>query len=427
MSQTPRTPDSETAVFQRYAAASRAVESALCCPVQYAGDHLSKIPAEILEKDYGCGDPSPYVNRGETVLDLGSGGGKLCYILAQVVGAEGHVIGVDANPDMLALARRYQVHMAETLGYANVDFRYGMIQDLRLDLEQLHQRLAAAPVATAADWVRGRSLEEELRQSHPLVADNSVDCVVSNCVLNLVRTQDREQLFAEIFRVLKPGGRAAISDIVCDADVPEHLQRDGELWSGCLSGAFREDRFVAAFKAAGFHGMTIVKRQTEPWQTIEGLEFRSLTLVAWKGTDPVRSESKEEAVIYRGPFEEVRDEAGTIYRRGSRTSVSPTTLGASEPPSLRRHVRVSRQGRRSDRIRCLLRGARPRQLLARTWERAAGCRSSKRVIAAIRRAAAVEEHHAGRTIAKAAPQAGLCAGERPAKRISPGWPLMLSW
>lgn len=274
--------DPESAVRARYSAASQAVEPALCCPVEYAGNYLAAIPQEILERDYGCGDPSPFVQSGETVLDLGSGGGKLCYILAQVVGPRGRIIGVDCNGEMLALARKHQAAVAARLGYANVEFRFGLIQDLQLDLERLHARLSEQPICSAEDWLASRSREEELRRESPLVADDAVDCVVSNCVLNLVRKPDREQLFSEIFRVLKPGGRAAISDIVSDQDVPLALQRDGELWSGCLSGAYRLDRFVDAFARAGFPAPRIVRRQSEPWRTVAGIEFRSVTVVAVK-------------------------------------------------------------------------------------------------------------------------------------------------
>ncbi len=315
----------ESSVYARYAAASQQVEPALCCPVTYAGDFLALIPAEIIEKDYGCGDPSPYVQAGETVLDLGSGAGKLCYLLAQVVGAQGHVIGVDCNQDMLQLARKYQSEMATKLGFANVEFRYGLIQDLQLNLELLGEQLAQRPTQTAADWVALRSVEEESRRQFPLVADNSVDCVVSNCVLNLVRQQDRRQLFAEIFRVLKPGGRAAISDIVADEDVPEKMQQDGYLWSGCLSGAFREDRFLNAFVEAGFHGVQIAKRQAEPWQTIEGIEFRSMTVVAYKSKSGA-SYDLNQAVVYKGPFQHVTDDAGHVFPRGVRMAVSDRTF-----------------------------------------------------------------------------------------------------
>jgi len=102
-------------------------------------------------------------------------------------------------------------------------------------------------------------------------------------VLNLVRQKDRKALFAELFRVLKRGGRAAISDIVSDKTVPEEMKRDAELWSGCLSGAFREDEFLKAFEDAGFYGIEIDKRAKDPWQTINGIKFRSVTIVAYKG------------------------------------------------------------------------------------------------------------------------------------------------
>ncbi|MCA8990941.1 MAG: methyltransferase domain-containing protein [Planctomycetaceae bacterium] len=325
-------PSIESSVYQRYAAASNTVEAALCCPVSYAGNYLSNIPQEIIDKDYGCGDPSPYVNAGETVLDLGSGGGKLCYILAQVVGERGKIIGVDCNPEMLALARKYQSEMVERLGYANVDFRYGMIQDLKLNLDLLGKRLDDAPIRSPQDWVQSRFAEEELREQSPLVQSGSVDCVVSNCVLNLVRQQDRRQLFDEVFRVLKPGGRAAISDIVADEDVPLHMQRDGHLWSGCLSGAFREDRFLQAFRDAGFHGVHIAKRQSEPWQTIEGIEFRSVTVLAYKAAGGEEFDLNQ-AAMYKGPFSDIRDDFGHIFKRGEWTAVGDKTFQLlSRPP-----------------------------------------------------------------------------------------------
>ena len=184
--------NSDQAVKERYSAAAQASEEALCCPVSYNPRYLKAIPEEIIEKDYGCGDPSPFVGPGETVLDLGSGGGKLCYIAAQIVGQNGSVIGVDCNADMLELARKYQQPIAENLGFHNTDFRCGQIQDLKLNLELLAERWGNRPLNSASDWLDLRYLEEELRQSHPLVENDSVDCVVSNCVLNLVNPNDRQ-------------------------------------------------------------------------------------------------------------------------------------------------------------------------------------------------------------------------------------------
>ena len=100
--------DIESAVRERYGAASNEIETALCCPVEYDRELLKILPDEIIERDYGCGDPSKFVKVGETVLDLGSGGGKICYIASQIVGANGRVIGVDTNKEMLALAGKYQ-------------------------------------------------------------------------------------------------------------------------------------------------------------------------------------------------------------------------------------------------------------------------------------------------------------------------------
>jgi ubiquinone/menaquinone biosynthesis C-methylase UbiE len=315
----------ESSVQSRYSSAAREREPALCCPVRYRSEYLDVIPTEIIERDYGCGDPTPFVRSGDTVLDLGSGGGKVCYILSQVVGPEGRVIGVDCNADMLALARSYRKQVADKIGFANVEFRCGLIQDLALDLERLAAEAAGLQLSTPQDWLALRQVEQRLRQEHPLVADNSVDCIVSNCVLNLVRPEDRHQLFAEVFRVLRLGGRVAISDIVSDEDVPDDLQRDPELWSGCVSGAFRQDRFLKAFEDAGFYGIQIAERPAEPWRTIEGIEFRSLTVVAYKGKQGPCLDRKQ-AVVYRGPFKQVEDDDNHVYYRGERMAVCDKTF-----------------------------------------------------------------------------------------------------
>src|SRR5216117_2191499 len=139
----------ESAVKSRYAAAAKAPEAALCCPVEYDRRYLEIIPAEVIEKDYGCGDPSSYVRPGETVLDLGSGAGKICFIAAQVVGPNGRVIGVDMTDEMLAVARRNAPIVSERLGYSNVEFRKGRIQDLALDLERLDVELRRRPITDA--------------------------------------------------------------------------------------------------------------------------------------------------------------------------------------------------------------------------------------------------------------------------------------
>lgn len=322
---------SEESVYSRYEDAAQTVDDALCCPVAYDPQYLEILPEEILRRDYGCGDPSAFVKAGETVLDLGSGGGKICYIASQIVGEAGRVIGVDCNEEMLSLARKYRKQIGERLGYHNVEFRRGLIQDLQLDLDLVSAELERNPVQDHSGWLKLRRLEDRLRAESPMIPDDSVDCVVSNCVLNLVRPQDRKQLLDEVFRVLQKGGRAAISDIVADEDVPDELQADPALWSGCISGAFREDRFLQAFEDAGFHGIELVKREPEPWQVVQGIEFRSVTVVAWKGKQGPCYE-RNQAVIYKGPFSHVKDDDGHIYRRGERTAVCDKTFRLLQRP-----------------------------------------------------------------------------------------------
>lgn len=316
--------EAERAVKEAYTDA--AVKPAgLCCPTLNDPRLLELVPAEILARDYGCGDPTRHVKPGETVLDLGSGAGKAVYLLSQIVGPLGRVIGVDMNDEMLALARRHQRPFAQRLGYANTSFRKGKIQDLALDLEALDRFLAERPVKSSADLAALEAETDRLRREATLVPDASVDVVVSDCVLNLVRPADKERLFREIHRVLKPGGRAVISDIVCDEDVPERLQRDPALWAGCVSGAMREDRFVAAFEEAGLYGVTLVDRPDAPWRTVEGIEFRSATVIAYKGKEGACWDRKQ-AVIYKGPFREVRDDDGHVLRRGVRVAVCDKTF-----------------------------------------------------------------------------------------------------
>lgn len=326
----------EKSVQQRYAAAARAPEAALCCPVEYDRRYLQIIPPEVIEKDYGCGDPSRYLRAGETVLDLGSGTGKICFIAAQVVGPKGRVIGVDMTDEMLSVARRNAPIVAERLGYANVEFRKGRIQDLALDLDLLDRELKARPITDAAAFVAADGLTGELRARHPLVAGDSIDVVVSNCVLNLVEAPAKRRLFEEIFRVLKKGGRAVISDIVSDEPVTEVMRNNSQLWSGCISGALTEEGFLQAFTEAGFYGVQILKRDPQPWRTVEGIEFRSVTVQAFKGMQGACFE-RNQAAIYLGPFKEVLDDDGHRLERGQRHAVCDKTYQLYQKEPYRSH------------------------------------------------------------------------------------------
>lgn len=323
--------DVESEVKRRYSAGANKVEFGLCCPTAYDARSLRILPDEIIEKDYGCGNPSLYAHAGDTVLDLGAGVGKICYILAQRVGKDGRVIGVDFNGDMLGIARKHMDTVAERLGYYNVQFVRGKIQDLALDLDAANRWLRDHPIRGIDDLAAFEAECARLRAQTPAIADTSVDLVVSNCVLNLVRAEDKSRVFSEIFRVLRPNGRAVISDIVCDEDPTDRIRNDAELWSGCIAGAVREDRFLEMFEEAGFYGIEILERRSPPWQTIDGIEFRSITVRAFKGKQGPCLE-RNQAVIYRGPWRSVTDDDGHTYYRGRRMATCDKTYRLMTDP-----------------------------------------------------------------------------------------------
>ncbi len=312
-------------VRQRYEAGAVARQDSLCCPVSYDPRYLEVIPREVIERDYGCGDPTPYLQPGDTVLDLGSGGGKTCFVAAQIVGPAGRVIGIDVNAEMLVLARRHAPTVAAKLGFGNVEFRRGRLEDLAVNLDTLDRRLTENPVSGVEQLARLENFVAQQRQNDPLVASDSVDVVVSNCVLNLVRDEDKRKVFAESFRVLRRGGRAVISDIVADEPVPDHLKNDPELWSGCVSGALEQNEFLRAFEQAGFYGIEILKRDSAPWRTVEGIEFRSITVRAFKGKQGACLDCNQ-AVIYRGPWRKVEDDDGHTLTRGQPMAVCEKTF-----------------------------------------------------------------------------------------------------
>ena len=321
----------KSAVIERYSTAAGQREDLLCCPVDYDPRYLEIIPQEVIERDYGCGDPSKYVNKGETVLDLGSGGGKICFIASQVVGAEGRVIGIDMNDDMLALARNSKAAVAEKAGFDNVTFFKGKIEDLALDRGKLEEYLEKYPIKNGQDLQRFENYTSELRASSPMIKDNSIDVIVSNCVLNLVDEVDKPAMFKELYRVLKKGGRVAISDIISDEEVPVEMKKDPNLWSGCISGAFQEQQFIKMFEDNGFYAITLEKRDEKPWQVVNGIEFRSVTVVAYKGKEGDCWDHKE-ALVYKGPFKEVTDDDGHTFRRGERTAVCRKTFEIFQQP-----------------------------------------------------------------------------------------------
>ncbi len=190
--------------------------------VGYKEEELASVP-EGANLGLGCGNPTALASlkEGETVLDLGSGAGFDCFLAANAVGAAGHVIGVDMTPEMIGKARAN----ARKGGYSNVDFRLGELE-------------------------------------HLPAADNSVDVIISNCVINL--TPDKAAVFREAFRVLKPGGRLAVSDMVLLHELPDVVKQSVAAYVGCLSGAIMKDAYIATIRAAGFDDVRIVEESSFP-------------------------------------------------------------------------------------------------------------------------------------------------------------------
>lgn len=229
-----------TAVRQRYGQIVRDFDkrpNSCCGPSDCCGDtapnvtrvealydtpDVAELPSDVTGMSLGCGDPVTLaaLQPGATVLDLGSGGGIDCFLAAKQVGPSGHVIGVDMTPDMLEKARAN----ARKMGVENVEFRLGEIE-------------------------------------HLPVADESVDVIISNCVINL--SADKPQVFREAYRVLRPGGRLAVSDIVTCGELPPELKQDLDSWASCVAGAWVDKEYVGVIQAAGFVDVSIEEKTAD--------------------------------------------------------------------------------------------------------------------------------------------------------------------
>ena len=190
-----------------------------CCSTDinlYPADLLTTLPEGESAVSYGCGDPITLaaLQPGQTVLDLGSGAGLDCFFAAKKVGEQGRVIGVDMTPEMIARARS----SAQRLKLTNVEFRQGYLEELPVEA-------------------------------------GSVDVIISNCVINLA--PDKSKVFAEAFRVLKPGGKLAVSDIVTDGPLPDAIKKSLSAWAGCVAGAVEARDYVAMMEAVGFTNISI--------------------------------------------------------------------------------------------------------------------------------------------------------------------------
>ena len=238
--------DLRAVVREKYGAAARRVNAggSSCCgastasgcgpdPItsnHYVGDDASEVPAEALAASLGCGNPTALaeLRAGETVLDLGSGGGIDVLLSARRVGPTGMAYGLDMTDEMLALARENE----QKSGLTNVEFLKGEIERIPLP-------------------------------------DSSVDVIISNCVINL--SADKDRVLAEAFRVLKPGGRFAVSDVVVRGPVPAAIRRNVELWIGCVAGALDEGDYRSKLTAAGFENIDI--EPTRIYQSADALSF----------------------------------------------------------------------------------------------------------------------------------------------------------
>jgi SAM-dependent methyltransferase len=207
----------------------------------YGAGETSTLPAEAVAASLGCGNPTALIDlqEGETVLDLGSGGGIDVLLSARRVGPSGKVYGLDMTDEMLALARENQ----RKAGALNVEFLKGDIEHIPLP-------------------------------------DGSVDVIISNCVINL--SSDKARVLREAFRVLRPGGRLAVSDVVVRGDVPPEVRRSVELWVGCVAGALQESEYRTLLAAAGFTGIEV-----EPWRVYNVRDAREFLAQAGVDIDAV--------------------------------------------------------------------------------------------------------------------------------------------
>jgi SAM-dependent methyltransferase len=200
-------------------------------PTLYEATDLAALPETVTGISLGCGDPVAIANlkAGETVLDLGSGGGIDCFLAAQRVGPTGYVIGVDMTESMLALARQNKAK----LGLTNVEFRQGEIENLPVEA-------------------------------------NSIDVIISNCVINL--STDKAAVFREAFRVLKPGGRFTVSDMVTEGEFPAQLRQNVNAWAGCISGALDQADYLAMLRQAGFSQVKVESRRSYGLENLADLD-----------------------------------------------------------------------------------------------------------------------------------------------------------
>ncbi|NDV25292.1 DUF5714 domain-containing protein [Desulfovibrio sp. JC010] len=260
-----------------YTEAADTAKEDILNPACYDPALMDHIPERYRFRGYGCGSPimDAEITEGEHVIDLGSGRGIECFIASKMTGPEGKVTGIDMLDPMLNHAREGQSAVAAKLGYDNMDFRKGYLEILPLD-------------------------------------DDAADLLLSNCVLNL--STDKRRTFAEMFRVLAPGGRLTISDVVCETEPGPEIRNDDTLHGECIAGAQTQKNLCGLLEEAGFESLIMIKRF--PYRTVGGHQFFSLTFSARK---PMESETVK--AVYRGPLKTAVTPGGNILIPGTVTEL----------------------------------------------------------------------------------------------------------
>ncbi|PLX48910.1 MAG: radical SAM protein [Desulfobulbaceae bacterium] len=270
--------DGRAAVREFYGQAARAANDDIVNPFAQSQATAAFIPEVAKQRSYGCGSPiqDAAPHAGETLVDLGSGSGVECFMAAEKVGEEGRVYGIDMTDAMLELAKESLPEVAARLGYANVAFKKGFLEEIPLP-------------------------------------DECADVVISNCVINL--SPDKRRTFQEVMRILKPGGRLVVADIVTDEAIPTAIKNNEQFRGECLGGAMQQEDLMAMLGAAGFTAMELITRL--PYRQVNDTRFYSLTFRAWKP-----AAAREVEVIYRGPFAAVHTEGGRLLLKGKRTRLT---------------------------------------------------------------------------------------------------------
>lgn len=299
---------------------SNDLKTSACCPIDAMPKHIrpliGNIHEEVISKFYGCGSPIPYALEGKTVLDLGCGTGRDCYIASQLVGKEGNVIGVDMTENQLEVAKRHVDYHMLKFGYKkpNVEFKLSHIENLQ----------------------------------EAGIKDESVDVVISNCVINL--SPDKQAVFEEIFRVLKPGGELYFSDIFTDRRIPEKLQYDKVLVGECLGGAMYIEDFRRMLDTIGCPDFRVIEsgKITLDDSDIEKkagmIGFYSKTIRAFKCDLEDRCEDFGHVAYYKGtiiecPHSFILDDHHE-FKTGQPVLVCGNTANMLKQTRFSRHFRV---------------------------------------------------------------------------------------